>query len=65
MSTKMINETFQGYFSISSFGQKHQASFYNVLVLHKLYKVCVTQGHDENCIPGSQKFVSFFHQNSI
>ena len=49
MSTKMIIETFQEYFSISSFGQKQQASFYNVLVLHKLYKVCVTQGHDENC----------------
>ena len=65
MATKLIIETFQEYFSISSFGRKHQASFYNVLVLHKLYKVCATQGHDGNCIPGSQKFLSFFHQNSI
>ena len=59
MSTKMIIEAFQEYFSISSFGWKHQASFYNVLVLHKLYTVCVTHGHDENYIPGSQKFLSF------
>ena len=33
----MIMETFQEYFSILSFGWKHQASFYNaMLVLHKL-----------------------------
>ena len=33
ISAKMIIETFQEYFSISSFGwRKHQASFYNVLV---------------------------------
>ena len=31
ISTKMIIETFQEYFSISSFGRKHQASFYNVI----------------------------------
>ena len=56
----MIIETFQVYFSISSFGQKHQANFCNVLVLHILYKVCVTHRHDENYIPGSQKFLSVF-----
>ena len=55
----MIIETFQEYFSISSFGWKHKASFYNVLVLHKLYKVCVTHGHDENYIAGNQIFLSF------
>ena len=27
----MIIETFQVYFSISSFGRKHEGSFYNVL----------------------------------
>jgi len=35
------------YFSISIFGRKYQASFYNVsLVLHKLYELYVTHGHD-------------------
>ena len=34
ISAKMIIKTFQEYFSISSFGrQRHQTSFYNVLVL--------------------------------
>ena len=62
----MIIEAFQEYFSIPSFGGKHQKSFYNVLVkLHKLYKLCVTHGHDKNCIPDSQKFLSFSHPNSI
>ena len=60
ISTKMITETLREYSSISSFGRKHQASFYNVLVLHKLYKACVTHRRDENYIPGSQKFISFF-----
>ena len=65
VSAKMIIETFQDYFSISSFDRKHQGSFYNVLVLHKLYKVCVTHGQDENYLLGSQKFLSFSDQNSI
>ena len=33
----MIMETSQEFFSISIFVWKHQARFYNVLVLHKLY----------------------------
>ena len=53
--------------SISAFRAlvKHQVSFCNVLVLHKLYKLCVTHGHAKNYIPSSQKFFSFSHQNSI
>ena len=66
ISTKTIIETFQEYFSISSFGRKHKWSFYNVLVFHKLYKVCVTQGQDENYIPGSQNFLRpKFHLNLL
>ena len=65
VSAKMIIETFQEYFSISSFGRKHQGSFYNVLVLYKLYKVCVSHGQDENYLLGSLKFLSFSDQNSI
>jgi len=42
----MIIETSREYFSISIFGRKYQASFYNVLVLHKLYELCVTYRHD-------------------
>ena len=41
----MITETTQEYFSISRFGRKHQASFYNVFLqcfafakLHKLFQ---------------------------
>ena len=45
------------------FGRKHQTTFCNVL--HKLYKLCVTHGHDKYFIPGSRKFLSFFHRNSI
>ena len=61
----MISETAQEYFSISSFGQKHEASF-------RMFWFCT------NCInfvwltgaivskystPGSLKFLSFFRQN--
>jgi len=35
ISTKMIIETSREYFSISIFGRKYRASFYNVLVLRK------------------------------
>ena len=40
-----IVETSQEYFSISVYGQKHQPCFYNVLVFHKLYELCLTNGH--------------------
>ena len=42
----MMIETFREYLSILIFGGKHQASFYNVLVLHKLYELCVIHGRD-------------------
>ena len=58
----MIIETFQEYFSISSFGRKHEASFYNFLVLHKLYTVCVTHGHDKNYMgPCTVRPIQFFN----
>ena len=53
MSNKIGIEMFQDYLNISNFGRKHQGSFFLGLVLRKLYKVCMTQVHDENCIPGS------------
>ena len=41
MSSDSINnfETSREYFSISTFSRKHWASFDNVLILHKLYKL--------------------------
>ena len=40
-----IVDTSREYFSISVYGQKHQPCFYNVLVFHKLYELCLTNGH--------------------
>ena len=68
VKSSWIIETSREHFSISIFDRKHQASFYNVLVLHKLYKLYVTHGHDfkfKHYIPGRKKFLSFTTKISI
>ena len=55
------------YFNIRTFGRKYQASFYNVLVLNKLYEICVTHGHDfwKNTHPAVRNSFHFSTKMSI
>ena len=63
--TKMIIETFQEYFSISSLGRKHQASFAMFWFCTNCTKFVWLTSTMKTAYPAVKELLSFFHQNSI